>query len=147
MGSPCNENNGNCGDNAACTTDDNLAVVCVCKVGFAGDGVGCSDVNECETGQHDCSKKATCTNFEGGFTCACNKGFFGDGKTCTSKSAVMACLCRHYSTTFALESLEFQLSGNTSVFSWPTCTCIFINKPNLPAFLYFHILAFQVTYC
>lgn len=33
------------------------------------------DVDECTTGKHNCSKDATCTNLQVGYTCACKPGF------------------------------------------------------------------------
>ena len=42
--------------------------------GFVGDGFSCSDLNECETGDHECDKDAKCTNTVGSFTCECEQG-------------------------------------------------------------------------
>ncbi|KAJ8307441.1 hypothetical protein KUTeg_015525 [Tegillarca granosa] len=38
-----------------------------------------SDVNECATGQHNCTGNATCTNNVGNYSCSCNLGFTGNG--------------------------------------------------------------------
>jgi hypothetical protein len=55
-----------------------------CPSGYTGDGISCTDNNECTNGTHNCSANATCSNMPAGsFTCTCNPGFMGDGVTCT----------------------------------------------------------------
>lgn len=71
-----------CDVNATCTNTKG-SFTCACKAGFSGNGVTCSDVNECTAGTHNCSANATCTNTAGAFTCACKSGFSGNGVTCT----------------------------------------------------------------
>ena len=44
-----------------------------------------SDVNECESGEHDCDTNAECMNTEGNYGCACRKGYAGNGTVCISK--------------------------------------------------------------
>lgn len=41
------------------------------------------DVNECETGQQECSEFAQCVNTIGSHSCFCLSGFTGDGKNCS----------------------------------------------------------------
>lgn len=43
-----------------------------------------TDIDECKTGQHNCSMNAKCTDVDGGFDCSCWLGFRGDGHNCTS---------------------------------------------------------------
>jgi hypothetical protein len=106
----------NCDANATCINAQGN-FMCVCKNGFAGDGVtcdlgacqpgyqrtaagACADLNECALGTNDCSPDATCANTAGSFTCRCNTGFAGDGRTCAEspcqagyqKNAAGACV-------------------------------------------------------
>ena len=81
---------------------------CKCNSGYDGDGITCSDVNEClvrdltqalevfdkldnsfkslkNPQKTKCNNKATCTNTVGSYTCACTEGFFGNGQARLSK--------------------------------------------------------------
>lgn len=44
------------------------------------------DINECDTGAHNCNINAECTDLPNdspnGFSCACKDGFRGNGLTC-----------------------------------------------------------------
>ncbi|KAF3708555.1 Fibrillin-2 Fibrillin-2 C-terminal peptide [Channa argus] len=55
---------------------------CACLMGYQGDGLMCSDIDECLTSLHRCHAKARCDNVLGSYTCACLSGFFGDGFNC-----------------------------------------------------------------
>ncbi|MFT7625932.1 MAG: hypothetical protein ACI9WU_005124, partial [Myxococcota bacterium] len=71
----------NCDANATCAnTDGDFG--CTCDAGYEGDGVACTDLDECLLDTDDCSDNGTCTNTDGGFDCACNAGYAGDGVTC-----------------------------------------------------------------
>jgi hypothetical protein len=48
-----------------------------------GNGVQCTDVNECTNNLAGCAVSATCTNTVGSAACTCNAGFEGDGGICT----------------------------------------------------------------
>ncbi|XP_078351498.1 polycystin family receptor for egg jelly-like isoform X1 [Oculina patagonica] len=63
----------NCDQNAACT---NLpeGFSCTCKDGFDGNGIQCTDVDECSTGAHTCSSDGACVNTEGTYACDCEPG-------------------------------------------------------------------------
>jgi hypothetical protein len=67
------DNNATCGDGS-----------CVCNGGFSGDGVSCTNVDECKDGSDNCDTHATCTDNDGSFDCACNAGYSGDGVSCTN---------------------------------------------------------------
>lgn len=66
-----------CGANATCS-----GTTCTCDTGWQGDGLTCTDVNECMTNNGGCDQNAACFNTEGGRNCGCNTGFVGDGVTC-----------------------------------------------------------------
>ncbi|XP_040285946.1 uncharacterized protein LOC120999139 [Bufo bufo] len=63
-GVPCDNETG-CGD---------------CPTGFTGDGVHCSDIDECKN--NPCSPNAICNNTIGNYTCTCKDGFTGNGTHC-----------------------------------------------------------------
>ena len=46
---------------------------CSCNLGFTGDGLNCTDIDECEMGFHDCHVHGTCVNTDGSFNCLCGK--------------------------------------------------------------------------
>jgi len=55
---------------------------CACKSGFAGDGVSCTDVDECASNHGGCAATADCINVPGSYTCRCREGFTGSGFAC-----------------------------------------------------------------
>ncbi|XP_040211859.1 uromodulin-like [Rana temporaria] len=71
---------GNCSDchpNASCE-EFGGDQQCTCKVGFAGDGTYCDDINECQdryTNICDFYGGGSCVNTIGSYTCNCNPGF------------------------------------------------------------------------
>ena len=50
---------------------------CACEDGYAGDGIICFDIDECQNDSHNCSDNASCLNTQGNFTCQCISGFEG----------------------------------------------------------------------
>ena len=48
---------------------------CVCARGYLGDGVTCSEEDECVTGRHLCSPRAKCVNTVGSYVCDCEAGY------------------------------------------------------------------------
>ena len=44
-----------------------------------------AEINECETGKHDCDSNAFCNNTEGSYICTCKPGYTGNGVNCTGK--------------------------------------------------------------
>lgn len=66
-----------CDTNATCTGG-----VCECDAGWDGNGLTCTDVNECATNNGGCSANAECLNRPGSFQCRCSTGYVGDGITC-----------------------------------------------------------------
>ncbi|XP_073250004.1 uncharacterized protein [Porites lutea] len=59
----------NCHDDAYCTNTKG-SFTCTCKQGYSGDGVNCTDINECETGEHLCNTDISeCKNNKGSYKC------------------------------------------------------------------------------
>ncbi|XP_066287644.1 fibropellin-1-like [Branchiostoma lanceolatum] len=71
-----------CDVQASCTNVPG-SFTCSCNAGYTGDGVSCTDVDECSANTDNCDPEATCGNTVGSFICTCNTGFTGDGGTCT----------------------------------------------------------------
>ena len=65
--------NGGCATNCV-----NLAgsFRCGCGAGYVldVDGIICDDLDECETGTHDCADAHGCKNTDGGYECTCRPG-------------------------------------------------------------------------
>ncbi|XP_041071625.1 uncharacterized protein LOC121293089 isoform X4 [Carcharodon carcharias] len=74
--------NNPCGPNASCTQQDG-SFRCSCVTGYTWNGSVCTDVNECQSGSHDCHSSASCFNSPGSFQCVCKAGYTGDGRNCT----------------------------------------------------------------
>ena len=72
----CLINNGGCHANARCTNVEG-GRTCSCKSGYFGNGINCSDRDECAN--DPCDPNATCFNTDGSFECRCNEGFTGNG--------------------------------------------------------------------
>lgn len=45
----------------------------------------CTEINECETGEHKCHKNADCVNTEGSYHCQCKDQYTGNGYDCKRK--------------------------------------------------------------
>lgn len=82
--SPCNDFN--CNRFSYCILDEDKQPNCECLKGFTSFGRnGCADIDECSSGQHNCSPDAECINTNGNFICKCKTGFTGDGTSCELK--------------------------------------------------------------
>ena len=55
---------------------------CHCRTGFSGNGVSCSDIDECASDSNNCDQMANCTNTIGSYVCTCRDGYTGDGISC-----------------------------------------------------------------
>ena len=80
-----------CGDNASCS-NFNGWFDCKCLTGYQmnPEDEECSDIDECETGDHKCSLNAGCKNSDGSYFCTCKDGYFGNGFSCTDKNECSA---------------------------------------------------------
>ncbi|XP_072037821.1 uncharacterized protein [Amphiura filiformis] len=74
----CIAEDDDCDANAACA-DTVGSFTCTCNTGYSGNGVTCSDDNECTLGTDSCAEShSTCTNTDGSYTCACDSGYHGN---------------------------------------------------------------------
>ena len=48
-----------------------------------------ADIEECVTGDHNCSPNAICANVPGSFLCNCKTGYTGDGVDCMGMSELL----------------------------------------------------------
>ncbi|XP_074960432.1 nidogen-2 isoform X2 [Phalacrocorax aristotelis] len=80
---PCEDGSHPCapGDRARCLPHAGGRTTCECLPGYAGDGIVCSDMDECT--ENPCHPAATCYNTPGSFSCRCQPGYEGDGFQCT----------------------------------------------------------------
>ncbi|NXG16166.1 NID2 protein, partial [Grallaria varia] len=80
---PCEDGRHPCapGDRARCLSHGDGRPTCECLPGYSGDGIHCSDVDECA--EKPCHPAATCYNTPGSFSCRCQPGYEGDGFQCT----------------------------------------------------------------
>ena len=64
----------------------NLILIRMLQILRTGDGLtsgsGCTNINECQDGSHNCHPNATCSDTSSGFTCSCKSGFTGNGQNC-----------------------------------------------------------------
>uniref|UniRef100_A0A8U7NHW7 Nidogen 2 n=1 Tax=Corvus moneduloides TaxID=1196302 RepID=A0A8U7NHW7_CORMO len=76
---PCEAGRHPCapGDRARCLSRGDGRATCECLPGYTGDGIHCSDVDECA--ESPCHPAATCYNTPGSFSCRCQPGYVGDG--------------------------------------------------------------------
>ncbi|XP_077490332.1 nidogen-like isoform X1 [Amblyomma americanum] len=75
-----------CGEHSSCVADG-TEHRCQCDAGYEtlhnrDRSSACVDVNECQTGRHNCHVHAECVNLNGGFACRCQPGYSGDGANC-----------------------------------------------------------------
>ncbi|NXT02957.1 NID2 protein, partial [Jacana jacana] len=93
---PCEEGRNPCapGERARCLPRAGGQPACECLPGYGGDGIHCSDVDECT--ENPCHPAATCHNTPGSFSCQCQPGYEGDGFQCTHAEAIQQLTpCEH----------------------------------------------------
>ncbi|XP_065308786.1 nidogen-like [Dermacentor albipictus] len=76
-----------CGEHSRCVPDG-AEKRCQCDAGYEAltlpqrASAACVDVDECQSGRHNCHVHAECANTDGGFACRCRPGYTGDGVSC-----------------------------------------------------------------
>ncbi|CAB1443899.1 unnamed protein product [Pleuronectes platessa] len=55
---------------------------CVCDLGYVGDGLTCSDIDECQRENICPENETTCVNIPGSFSCVCKNGYTLNGARC-----------------------------------------------------------------
>ena len=117
--------NHNCSDDATCTNID-ASFECACNDGYFGDGVNCTDIDECDINNghglvHNCNDEATCDNFPGGFNCTCNEGWTAGPNNGTHCENVDECTEVDVDG-FALNDCHANATCTDTMGSW-NCTC------------------------
>ncbi|XP_029128991.1 putative wall-associated receptor kinase-like 16 [Cajanus cajan] len=70
-----------CKENSHCNdTDTDFGYRCTCDHGYEGNPyLGCTDILECSTREHNCISEQNCREIPGSFRCFCLEGQIGDG--------------------------------------------------------------------
>jgi hypothetical protein len=66
-----------CDANAMCVSN-----MCVCNPGYTGNGMTCSDIDECAMNPNICGTGGMCTNEPGTYSCTCAPGYQDQGGMC-----------------------------------------------------------------
>ncbi|KAJ1467567.1 hypothetical protein T484DRAFT_2027404, partial [Baffinella frigidus] len=79
----CARGTHNCDADATCT-NTNGSFSCACDAGYSGNGVSCTDIDECA--QNPCGGNGDCTNNDtpgiDAYTCECHTGYEYTGRSC-----------------------------------------------------------------
>ena len=109
----CDEGSHNCAENSVCTNTDG-GFACECKSGYQGDGLSCTDVDECLAGTDTCGT-LPCVNTVGSFTCECASGYSWDGSSCVD---IDECACTEAQASLACAGPSRQHRWRRSPMAW-----------------------------
>ncbi|CAH3183305.1 unnamed protein product, partial [Porites lobata] len=114
----CKTGQHNCHDDADCT-NTKRSFTCTCKPGYIGDGVNCTDIDECKTGNDLCDADISeCKNIKGSYKCVCKRGI-NTGKYTTEHFKI--CLLKYECKTGQHNCHDDAYCTNTKCSF--TCTC------------------------
>uniref|UniRef100_A0A7E4W0Z1 EGF-like domain-containing protein n=1 Tax=Panagrellus redivivus TaxID=6233 RepID=A0A7E4W0Z1_PANRE len=93
----CSQDASICHRHGFCISDLKM---CICETGYAGDGLNCTDVNECEANDNPCKGQDgdKCVNIEGGYVC-CDP-LLSDDQCIAEKGAYCSGGCGPYAFCF-----------------------------------------------
>ncbi|KAK2180194.1 hypothetical protein NP493_455g01025 [Ridgeia piscesae] len=75
----CREVPGACNVSHAVCVNEKGGYKCLCEPGYDGDGLNCTDIDECSLQKAVCHQYASCRNTDGTFNCTCDAGYEGNG--------------------------------------------------------------------
>jgi len=104
---------------------------CACDPGYAGDGLTCTDVDECSTSTPPCGDHGACTNTDGGYTCACDTGWSFDGATCTPHDVCSGVACGPGGTCYDAGGTAACDCADGWTASTTSTTCVDVNECDL----------------
>ena len=83
----------NCAEEGSECTDTDGSWECACIAGYHGDGVTCTDHDECigENNGHFCGANTSCNNLPGNLKCNCGEGFTDLENIVVEGAAVQVC--------------------------------------------------------
>ncbi|XP_001641718.3 pro-epidermal growth factor isoform X2 [Nematostella vectensis] len=131
-----------CHLNASCFVNNSYTTntTCVCRPGFTGNGINCTDIDECASA-NSCSADQICVNTVGSYACACHAGFTGsrcadldecklepspcsEYANCRNTIGSFSCHCRHGFTGFGLACIDVDECEVTTARCHSNASCV-----------------------
>ena len=122
----CAIDNGGCHPLVQCFDNPppiNDATCGSCPTGYSGDGITCTDIDECVIGIHDCSVGQSCENTAGSFICE-------DVNLCEGIPLTQSCIAGLGICADGTQTRTCDVSGTVS--PWSVCTPINSPIPEIP---------------